>query len=210
MTLVFGESHVWIGGVILELVTTLDAPQDQARDLEQGASSRPMKINDVRRTDKTVQRWFGEVSAAAQAFEARWTRLSLARVDAELAQRLMEQRKLFDQACVTGTPDEVEEHGAAMCRGYAAAMAAMEQAEQADSAYMIGIDTTSGLKVAIGQQRAAAARVVELHGSSTVWVTPDEVAAMIALAPFNGIKDIKQVFPGAEIIEFRKTDEEGN
>jgi hypothetical protein len=194
----------------LELVATLGAAQDQPNGLEEGASPRPMKINDIRRTDKTVQRWFGEVSAAAQAFEARWARLSLARVNFELAQRLKEQRDLFDRACVTGTPDEVEEHGAAMCRGYAAAMAAMEEAGAEDDAYMLGSDPVSGLKVAIGQQRAAAARVVEIHGNKTIWVTPDEVASMMASAPFNRMAEAKRIFPGIEVVEFRRTEDEAS
>jgi hypothetical protein len=59
----------------------------------------------------------------------------------------------------------------------------------------------SGFRVAIGQQKAAAKRVRELHGDRVVWVTPDEVAAIVAnLEAFKPIAAIKRLFPGAEIV----------
>lgn len=149
-----------------------------------------------------VQHWLKQVSDAALPLERRWTWLALRRVDGDLARRLHEQRGLFDQACVTGSDDEVATHGAAMCRGYAAAVRSLEQADEPDDAYQIGQDSLTGLKVAIGQQKAAVDRVRELHGDRVVWVTPDEVAKLMAsVEQFKFVGAVKQLFPGSEIID---------
>jgi len=154
------------------------------------------------RSDSTVRHWHAEVSTAAKSFEARWTNLALRRVDSALATRLHEQRGLFDQACVTGTADEVELQGAAMCRGWAAAVRAMEQSGEPDDAYMLGSDPTTGLKVAVGHSKASVGRVAELHGQDVVWVTPDEVAGLMAsVEAFKFAHAVKQHFPGAEMIK---------
>lgn len=149
-----------------------------------------------------VRHWLAEVSAAALPFESRWTMLALKRVDPELARRLFEQRGLFDQACVTGSVDEVETHGAAMCRGWGAAVRVLASADEPDDAYQIGQDPATGLKVAIGHQRAAMDRVRDLHGDRVVWVTPDEVAKLMSsVEQFKFVGAVKQLFPGAEIID---------
>lgn len=148
-----------------------------------------------------VSAWRSKVAAAAACFEARWTELSLRRVDSVLAQRLFEQRGLFDEACVIGTVDDTEMQGAAMCRGYAAAVKAMEQSGQADDAYMIGSDSTTGLKVAVGLSKASVGRVTELHGQDVVWVTPDEVAALMAsVEAFRFAHAVKQKWPAADMV----------
>lgn len=154
-----------------------------------------------------LEKWLTLVSEAATKFERRWTMLALRRVDPDLATRLFEQRQLFDKQCVSGGLDGVSKQGEALLRGYAVVVRAMEAADMADDAYMVGSDP-SGLKVAIGTQRATVDRVREVHGRNTIWVTPDEVAAMLASMPFKRIADAKRIFPGAEIIEFRKTDDE--
>jgi hypothetical protein len=60
----------------------------------------------------------------------------------------------------------------------------------------------SGFRVAIGQQKSVAQRVRELHGAAVVWVTPDEVAAIVAnLEAFKPIATIKRLLPGAEILD---------
>jgi hypothetical protein len=149
-----------------------------------------------------VRHWLAEVSAAALPFESRWTELALRRVDAELARRLFEQRGLFDQACITGTAAEVELQGSAMCRGYAAAVRRLTDAGAEDDAYMLGADPASGLKVAVGAQKAALARVRELHGQDVVLVTPDEVAVLMAsVEAFKFVGAVKQYFPDAEVIK---------
>jgi len=158
----------------------------------------------LRRDDEVLREWFATVESAAALFESRWTRRALRRVDAALADRLREQRDLFDQAMVTGTADEIETQGAAMCRGYVAACGALERAEVPDDAYMLGGPSVTGLRVAIGVQKAAATRVAELHGA--IWMTPDEVSDIMSSAPFNKIAAAKLVFPGIEVVEFRKTE----
>ena len=154
------------------------------------------------RSGATVRHWLGEVSSAAAQFESRWTMLALRRVDEGLARRLHEQRGLFDEACFAGEGSEVEEHGAAMCRGYAAAVRALTSADEPDDAYLLGSDPASGLKVAIGSQKAAVARVREIHGQDVIWLTPDEVAALMAsVEAFKFVGAVKQLFPGAEVIQ---------
>lgn len=149
-----------------------------------------------------VRHWLTEVSAAALPFESRWTMLALKRVDPDLARRLFEQRGLFDQACVTGSVEEVETHGAAMCRGWGAAVRTLSSSQEPDDAYMLGSDPATGLKVAIGHQRAAMDRVREVHGERVVWITPDEVAKLMAsVEQFKFVGAVKQLFPGAEIID---------
>ena len=158
------------------------------------------------RDEQTMRHWFAQVATAATAFESRWTMLALRRVDADLAQRLGEQRNLFDHACITGTADEIETQGAAMCRGYAAACRALEAAGAADDAYLLGRCSRTAMVVAIGEQKAAVERVRELHGADVVWITPDEVATLFASA--EGLKmvaAVKQMFPGAEIIDRHAT-----
>lgn len=153
------------------------------------------------KSDAAVRHWRGEVSKAAACFEARWTDLSLRRVDSGLAQRLFEQRGLFDEACVIGAVDDIETQGAAMCRGYAAAVKAMEQAGEGDDAYMLGSDPTTGLKVAVGLSKASVGRVTELHGQDVVWVTPDEVAALMSsVEAFRFAHAVKQRWPAAEMV----------
>ena len=154
------------------------------------------------RDEKLMRKWRTEASAAALSFESRWTMLALRRVDADLAQRLGEQRNLFDQACITGTADEIETQGAAMCRGYAAAVRALEASGAADDAYLLGRCPRTATVVAIGEQKAAVERVRELHGEDVVWITPDEVATLFASAEgFKMVAAVKQMFPGAEIID---------
>jgi hypothetical protein len=160
----------------------------------------------VRRpTDEQVLRyWIGEVSNAAALLERRWTRAALKRVDPDVAKRLEEQRDLFDRAAVTGTVEEIERHGAALCRGYAVAVKTLENAQEPDGAYLLGQDPRSGFTVAIGNQKPAAERVQEVHGRAAVWISPDEVAAILSgLGAFKTLTTIKRMFPGAEVIDIR-------
>lgn len=125
------------------------------------------------------------------------------RVDAGIYRRLFDQRGLFDQVLITGTPQEIELHGAALCRGYAIAIQTLERAAEPDDAYMLGQDIRTGFRIAIGQQKAAK-RVCELHGNTVIWLTPDEVATTIAnIEAFKPIATIKRLFPGAEVLDVR-------
>lgn len=154
--------------------------------------------------EQAMRRWHLEVSSAASIFERRWTRHALKRVDGVLAQRLQEQRDLFDKALVTGTASEIEAHGAAMCRGYAVATKTMETSGEPDDSYVLGADPRTGFRVAIGNQKAAAERVAEIEGQPVVWISADEVAAMMAgLEGFKQLAAVKKLFPGAEVIDVR-------
>lgn len=153
------------------------------------------------KADEAMRKWVGNVSEAAQIFERRWTLLHLRRLAPELARNLWLQSEQFNHACLTGTVGDIELQGGAMVRGWCAAVAMMEESGEVDSAYLVGRDPVSGLTVAIGAQKAAAARVVELYGGQIIHITPDEVATMFAsVEGFKSIGAIKQRFPGAELI----------
>lgn len=61
-------------------------------------------------------------------------------------------------------------HGAALCCDYAAAIRTLVRAAEPDDTYMFGQDTRTGFNVAIGQEKAAAQRVRQLHGQG--WCGP--------------------------------------
>jgi hypothetical protein len=169
---------------------------------------RVVRQNQWQRADQAIKFQRKEVSDAAMLFETRWTELALRRVDADLALRLHEQRNLFHAACLKGDVREVDLQGAALRRGYVAVTRRMEEAGAEDDAYQIGHDPLTGTKVAIGTQRAALDRVRKIHGQDVIWLTPDEVAVMMAgLESFKHIMAIKKKFPGAEII--RRYEDEG-
>jgi hypothetical protein len=141
-----------------------------------------------------------DVSLSAAAFESRWTMRTLKRVDAELCQAVDEQRQLYHEARLIGNEQQIKEHGEAMCRGWSAAVKRMEQEQEPDDSYILG--QSGGITVAIGVQQSASARVRELHGDRTIWLTPDEVASM-----FVGLQDIakvKALWPGAEIVRVER------
>jgi hypothetical protein len=166
-------------------------------------------IATIQGEDTALRKWYRTTTEAAAIFESRWTMAALRRVDGDLHRRLRLQSSLFDTAMVTGTAEEIETHGAALCRGYAAATQALEAAVEPDDAYVLGFDGKSGFRVAIGHRKAAARRVRGLYANA-VWITPDEVAAVLAnLKAFNPVAEIKRLFPGAEILEVRPS-EEGN
>ena len=163
-----------------------------------------LTIGTIQREQAAIRRWQGAVAEAVSPFESRWTWAALKRVDAGIHRRLFDQRGLFDQVLITGTADEIELHGAALCRGYAIAIQTLERAAEPDDAYLLGQDTRSGFFIAIGRQKAAAQRVHELHGNSVIFVTPDEVATTIAsIDAFKPINAIKRLFPGAEVLDVR-------
>ena len=102
--------------------------------------------------------------------------LSLQRVDPELALALQQERDAFDQATIVGSCDEVENFGASVCRGFAAATKVMETAGASDTAYLLGADPVTGFKLAIGMSNGSARRVREIYGSGYTFYTPDELA----------------------------------
>lgn len=139
------------------------------------------------------------VSEAAAPFESRWTLRALQRVDPDLHARLLDQQSLYHEALVTGSPEDIAEQSAAMGRGWAAATRAMEAAGVPDDAYLLGFHAATGTRIAIGEQQHALARVRALHGAPVVWLTPDEVAAMVA--GMEAVKQIKALWPDAEVID---------
>lgn len=154
---------------------------------------------------KTNPAWLaGAVAAvadAASAFESRWTMRALKRVDERLHDLFREQEADYTQALVTGDQAAVEEQAGAMVRGYAALAKRMSESGEPDDAYVLGIDPTTGFRVAIGDQRHAAQRARELHGDSVAWLTPDEVASIVA--GLEMIKRAKSIFPDCEVIDLR-------
>jgi hypothetical protein len=105
-----------------------------------------------------------------------------------------------------GSTADVELHGAATCRGYKKAFQMLEGAAEPDDAYQLGQDPRTGFRVAIGHQKAVAARVRELHGEDVAWIMPDEVAAIVSSAAFEPVAAIKRLFLGAEIHDIRPRD----
>ena len=147
-----------------------------------------------------IPRVMAQVGGAAEAFESRWTMAALKRVDPDLHLLFKEQQDLYHQALITDSEREIEIQAAAMCRGWAAIARTMEAAEVEDDAYVLGIHAATGTKVAIGEQKHAIERVRELHGDKVIWITPDEVAALIS--GMELLKAAKGVFPDAEVINF--------
>jgi hypothetical protein len=141
------------------------------------------------------------VTKAASAFEARWTMLSLKRVDEELYEALAEQRELYYQAMINGALNDQDVQGKALVRGYAKAVHAMESANMPDDSYLVG--EYEGLMVVVSGQKVAFDRWEERNNiGRIIIISPDEVAYLFATV--NGleqIEDIKRMFPGAEIIE---------
>jgi hypothetical protein len=80
----------------------------------------------------------------------------------------------------------------------------MEEAGAPDDAYLIGYDPITGMRVAIGDQLAARDRVREIHGEKTIWLTPHEVASMLAAT--QALAMLKDLFPGSELIELYPTE----
>jgi hypothetical protein len=151
-----------------------------------------------------VRYWIRAVSEAAIPFESRWTWAALKRVNSEVHDRLRKQCDLFAYSLENGSFADVKAHGLATCRGYAKAFQVLATAAEPDATYQLGEDPHTGFRVAIGHQKAAAERVRESHGEGVVWITPDEVAALLGnLEAFKPIAGIKRLFPGAEILDIR-------
>jgi len=160
-------------------------------------------------TTAMVLEWKERTTRAALLFEQRWTYAALRRVSRDVASRLHGQRNLFAEACIKGASRDVVDHGSALIRGYQVAVKTLEEAGEADDAYMLGVDLVTGLKVAIGQQRGAIVRIRQVHGQDVIWLTPDEVARIMSgLESFKTVEAVKRRFPGAEILD--RYEDEGN
>ena len=143
------------------------------------------------------------VAPAEAAFRSRWQTQTLARIDPSLHRLLMEQETLYDAALVTGSDDEAREQSEAMVRGWRAAVQAMERADHADDAYFVGQDPATGAKVVIGQHKASVRRLQVENGQKVIFVTPDEVAKLVA--GLEIIAEAKAIFPDAELLRVSPT-----
>ena len=163
-----------------------------------------LTIGTIQHEQAAIRRWQGAVAEAALPFESRWTLAALKRVDAGIHRRLFDQRGLFDQMLITGTPEEIELHGAALCRGYAIAIQMLERAAEPDDAYMLGQDMSHRPSCRHWPAKGRGERVCELYGNTVIFMTPDEVVTTIAnIDAFKAIATIKRLFPGAEVIDVR-------
>lgn len=161
--------------------------------------------------EREAQEWNAKISHLAERFEARWLHITLEQLDVDLAEALTDQKRRYAKAATTGTATEIREEGAALCRGYQVAGEALEAAQAADSAYLVGRCEQTGTVIAIGHSPASVARVRELYGEGAIWMSPDEVATMIALAPagLQTLGRVKVVFPGANLTEVRSSGHRG-
>lgn len=147
--------------------------------------------------ERKLQKLAASITEAATAYEARWTLAALHRVDPDIHGRLRRQIDLWQEASRHGGEDEIVAQGEALVRGYRRAVEIMVGAGAADDAYILGVDEVSGLRVAIGDQVAAADRVAALH-PGTIWLSTDEVAGLLnSLDGFAAIAAMKRAWPAA-------------
>jgi hypothetical protein len=141
------------------------------------------------------------VSIAEDMFLGRWRLSSLAAVDPELYERLKEQRTLFDVALFGSEPRETQSQAEATVRGWKAACALMDGLSAPDDAFQYGTDPTTGTVVAIGIRPPSDGRLQLKKGQRVIFVTPDEVAKLVAGAGL--LASIKHAFPDAEILNVK-------
>jgi hypothetical protein len=156
----------------------------------------------VRKIESTMGIWVKKVAVAKAEFERRWSVLSLDSVDPSLAQRLREQQSLFDAACVTGSFGEIEDHGAAMVRGWAVCAEALAEDRSGHSrGFLFGGDRGgSRTKVVIRHERPPSDHWMRvMFDDNTIWLTPDEVAHLINLPELKLYRTLKRQFPTADI-----------
>ena len=147
--------------------------------------------------ERKLHKLASDITSAATAYEARWTLAALHRVDPDIHGRLRRQIDLWLEASRHGDEDEIVTQGEALVRGYRRAVEIMVGAGAADDAYILGADEASGLRVAIGDQVAAADRVAALH-PGTIWLSTDEVAGLLnSLDGFAAIAAMKRAWPAA-------------
>lgn len=149
------------------------------------------------------QRMINKQSQIAATFESRWTLGALLRAAPELHEALADQLGMFHESLVTGSDEDIIKHGDAMCRGWAAAIVAMEKSGIADDAYHIG--QFGQTTVAIGRMQKAPEWLREQYGDDVTWLTPREVAAMYM--QIESVKRVKELWPGAEIVDIRNKEE---
>lgn len=138
----------------------------------------------------------------AARFEARWTMDALCRADPGLYEALTDQIGMFHDSLGRHPDQEIVEQGEAACRGWAAAIVAMEKSGIASDAVHIG--EFGDVVVAIGRQQSAPAHLIERYGERLAWLRPREVAAMYM--HYRHAQAVKAIWPDAEIIGIKDKD----
>lgn len=146
--------------------------------------------------ETAVEAMLARVADAAAAYQSRWTLRALRALDADLCAAVEEQRGLFHEACVCGELAEVQKHGEAMCRGWAAARAVAISAKIEEDAYIYGFCASTGMKVAISVEMGAASAVLRQDGVFVL--SSDEVASLFSAMQF--VSKVKSLWPGAEAL----------
>lgn len=169
-------------------------PRRLARKNERAPAPIPLTMRDI---------MVGRVAAHAAAFEGRWRRVSLARLDGDLAARFDEQLALWHAALAGPDDDDVRHQGEAMIRGWDAAIMRMERADIGDDVpCLIGYDQASHAQVVI----AYAPSVFTRRESAAMFLTPDEVAKLVAgLGP--RVLAVKLEWASAEIVGINERSE---
>jgi hypothetical protein len=147
----------------------------------------------------TREKMLERVSRAAALFEARWTMGALLRAEPDLHEAIEDQLGRFHESLVTGQDKEIVTHGEAMCRGWAAAIIAMEKSGIAEDAVHIG--EFGDVIVAIGRAQRCPEWLRERYGEGLTYLRPREVAAMYFQV--RAAQEVKRLWPDAEIVEVR-------
>lgn len=141
-----------------------------------------------------------KINKAAALFETRWTTDALCRIDPDLNEALEDQIAIFHEALVAGEDEDIIEHGEATCRGWEAAIVAMEKSGIAHDAYHFG--QFGEVTVAIGRQHKAPDWFIEQYGGEVVWLNAREVAAMFF--QIREVEKVKLLWPDAKIVSVRE------
>ena len=80
--------------------------------------------------DGRISFWRKRSKEDSDAFYRRWMVSELREEDPNLFADLHEQEQDFVAACVTGTEQDIEAHGASLCRGWLEAVWAMEKRDR--------------------------------------------------------------------------------
>lgn len=161
--------------------------------------------------ERALDRLRPTVTAAATAYEARWTLAALDRVDSELHAKLTRQIGLWHAATRGEDAALLERHGQGLVRGYQRAAETMALSGEGDDAFYIGSDPASGLTIAIGHQMASAAHA-QAAWPGAIFLTPDEVCALVARSlgtrEIEALVAIKRAWPGALITDVTESESE--
>jgi hypothetical protein len=149
---------------------------------------------------RRVSEVLSDAAEAARQFEQRWTMATLKAADPDLHEAVRDQMELLREAEAIGIAENIRMHGEAMCRGWRAAVDAMQGSGVAEDAVLIG--EFGEIVVAIGRHQMAPQYLIERYGDRLAYLRPREVAAMYM--HYRQAQSVKAIWPDAEIIEVRK------